>query len=126
MKHAGAEMQRRLNVHRQPGRAIEVGEARQRRQRQRALIAREVQSMQPSIRSNPAPPPRQSQRFGQAAGFIQFDIDHLIAPAQRAALPGMAALVGANRQRMNKIFQRRIGVGRSGCSSIATPRSASS
>ena len=26
--------------------------------------------------------PGQSQRFGQAARFIQFDIDHLIAPAQ--------------------------------------------
>ncbi len=35
MKHAGAEPQRRLNVHRQPCRAVEVSEARQRRQRER-------------------------------------------------------------------------------------------
>jgi hypothetical protein len=87
MKHAGAEPQRRLNVHRQPGRAIEVGEARQRRQRERRGDPREVQSIQPSIRSNPCRRlPGQSQRFGQAAGFIQFDIDHLIAPAQRGRL----------------------------------------
>jgi hypothetical protein len=38
----------------------------------------------------------------------------------------MAALVGANRQRMNEVFQRRIGVGRERLLSIATPRSASS
>ena len=130
MKHAGAEPQRRLNVHRQPCRAVEVSEARQRRQRERGGDpAREVQSIQPSIRSNPLPfrLPGQSQRFGQAARFIQFDIDHLIAPAQpRQALPGVAALVGANRQRMNEVFQRRVVVGGSGCSSIATPRSASS
>ncbi len=56
--------------------------------------------------------PGQSQRFGQAARFIQFDIDHLLAPAQpRQALPGVAALVGANRQRMNEVFQRRVVVG---------------
>jgi hypothetical protein len=129
MKHAGAEPQRRLNVHRQPCRAIEVGEARQRRQRERGGDpARGAEhTAQHPFKPLPFRLPGQSQRFGQAAGFIQFDIDHLIAPAQpRQALPGMAALVGANRQRMNKVFQRRIGVGRERLLSIATPRSASS
>ena len=65
-----------------------------------------------SVQIPAVPPPGESQRFGQAARFIQFDIDHLIAPAQpRQALPGVAALVGANRQRMNEVFQRRVVVG---------------
>lgn len=90
MKHAGAEPQRRLNVHRQPCRAVEVSEARQRRQRERGGDpARGAEhTAQHPFKSLPFRLPGQSQRFGQAARFIQFDIDHLIAPAQpRQALP---------------------------------------
>ena len=93
MKHAGAEPQRRLNVHRQPCRAVEVSEARQRRQRERGGDpARGAKhTAQHPFKSLPFRLPGQSQRFGQAARFIQFDIDHLIAPAQpRQALPGVA------------------------------------
>ncbi len=84
MKHAGAEPQRRLNVHRQPCRAVEVSEARQRRQRERGGDpARGAEhTAQHPFKFLPFRLPGQSQRFGQAARFIQFDIDHLIAPAQ--------------------------------------------
>ncbi len=60
MKHAGAEQQRRLNVHRQPCRAVEVSEARQRRQRERAAAIRaRCRAYSPASVQIPAvPPPR--------------------------------------------------------------------
>ncbi len=48
MKHAGAEPQRRLNVHRQPCRAVEVSEARQRRQRSAAAIRARCRAYSPA------------------------------------------------------------------------------
>ena len=66
MKHAGAEPQRRLNVHRQPCRAVEVSEARQRRQRERGGDpARGAKhTAQHPFKSLPFRLPGQSQRFG--------------------------------------------------------------
>ncbi len=53
MKHAGAEPQRRLNVHRQPCRPSRSAKRASGARGSAAAIPREVQSIQPSIRSNP-------------------------------------------------------------------------
>ncbi len=56
---------------------------------------------------------RQRQRLSQAAGFVQFDIDHLIALRQpRQIGTGVATLIGADRQRMDKVLQRSVVTGR--------------
>jgi hypothetical protein len=55
MKHAGAEMQRRLNVHRQPGRAIQIGETRQRHQRAPRRWPATCRACSPASVQTPAP-----------------------------------------------------------------------
>ncbi len=77
-------------------------------------MARDVQSMQPSIRSNPSSPASCARNSASVKPpVLSSNIHHLIAPAQlRRAITGVAALVGTDRQRVNKVFQRVIGVRR--------------
>ncbi len=49
---------------------------------------------------------RQRQRLGQTAGFIQLNVDHIVAPRQgfQTTASMAAALICTNGQRMNKIL----------------------
>ncbi len=81
------ELKRRFHIYRQPGRSVKIGKLTCGTSGKAALMAREVHNSSPASDENlvhvlqsPAPALRQTP------GFIELNVNHLIAPFQRFRL----------------------------------------